>query len=295
MAGRPAPAAAHAGARTKHPRGSRGGAGPGRTGRGFRRAPGTVSTGGVGPSAGSGTATKWRPPLAAAPLRPRAGGLLGTHPPRDSSPSGHIGAARPPCPLRPPPGCSRTPAHKMADTAPHTTRTLRAPPQRRGSRRRNRSRAGRDCGPGPAPPSLLSAASGAPRGPRPADLSPRVSAASRGATRRAPARSSAHLRPRRSATAQWGRTKALRAFIALRHPPDGAPDAAAAPSPVGGARDPPPGAGARLPPRPRDNGARMGRGPRGGESRPAGRGERAEGRGRRAAGKQREWAVGKEG
>lgn len=43
---------------------------------------------GVGPSAGSGTATKWRPPLAAAPLRPRA-----WRPPR-RSPTARLGPVR---------------------------------------------------------------------------------------------------------------------------------------------------------------------------------------------------------
>lgn len=204
-AGRPAPAPAHTGARTKHSRGSRGGPSPAPRSAALR---------------GTGSGGVPDPPRAQAPpqngghlwqrLRsvPAPGGLLGAHPPRDSAPSRHIGAALPLCPPRPPPGCWGTPALKMADIAPHSAGTLLAPPQPRESRRPNRSRAERDSGPSSTPP----------RAPTPRKLSPRVPAEPRDAARKALARSRAHLHPRRSATAQWGRTKALRAFIALRHP-----------------------------------------------------------------------------
>lgn len=67
-AGRPAPAPAHTERGQNTPEG--GAAGPGRAARAPRSA--TRQRGGARPSAGSGTATKWRPPLTAAPLRPRA-------------------------------------------------------------------------------------------------------------------------------------------------------------------------------------------------------------------------------
>lgn len=112
-----------------------------------RRGPGSAAPGGtgsgVGPSAVSGTATKWRPPLAAAPIRPRA------RRPPPGLPTARLGpvrshrrsaAAVPPSPS---PGMLRNP---RTQNGGHRTSRRRDPssPHRNGSCRPNRSRAGRD-------------------------------------------------------------------------------------------------------------------------------------------------------
>lgn len=172
-AGRPAPAPEHTEARTKHPQGSRGGAGPGRTGPGASRAPGHGEQGGRRTLRGLGHRHKMAAPFgsgSAPSPRPAASSAL-TH--RATQPRPDTMARRSRCaPLVLPRDAEEPPHLKWRTprlTPPRPPPLPLAPLQPSGSRRPTRSQAGRDCGAGPAPPRLHSATSGAPRGPHPAD------------------------------------------------------------------------------------------------------------------------------
>lgn len=156
----------------------------------------------------------------------------------------------PPTTTTPPqPRCSLQPMQGQAGLAPPRLASLRA---RSGGRAEHSSLT---HGPGLPPPSA--AAPQAPRSPPP--RSPRARSASPGGT---------HLCSRRTATAQWGRTKALRAFIPLTSPAGWSPGCTRPATPAGGGRSPPrrpgvpggrrgaPRRGADQPPR----GWRVGRG-----------------------------------